>query len=157
MRVFICSYSWFSLAIPMDSVSSIFLHSDNLIHKFDLNAENCNMHISLPLLFNCPDANVQHGIILKDGNNNDSTKNKVILFSTAVESEKDISAEEIYPPPKIMSVMQFSLIFNGIFFYNRRGGAPNGSGAVEDKTTKELVLLLNPHQLVHNIQKELIT
>jgi len=151
MRVFICSYSWFSLAIPMDCVSSIFLHSDNLIQKIDINAENCNTHISLPLLFNCPDANVKHGIILKDGNNNnDSTENKVILFSTAVESEKDIAAEKIYPLPKIMSVMQFSLIFNGIYFYNRRGGP------VEDKTTNELVLLLNPHQLVKNIQKELI-
>jgi len=151
MKVFICSYSWFSLAIPMDSVSSIFLHSDNLNHKIDFNSENCNIHISLPLLFNCPDAEVRHGIILKDGNNNnDSMENRVILFSTAVESEKDLAAEKIFPLPKIMGVMQFSLIFSGIFF-NERGGA------VEDKTTKELVLLLNPHQLVHNIHKELIT
>jgi len=150
MRVFICSYSWFSLAIPMDCVSSIFLHSENLNHKFDFNTENCNIHISLPLLLNCPDADVQHGIILKDGNNNnDSTENKVILFSTAVESEKDLSSEKIYPLPKIMNVMQFSLIFNGIFFNNH-------IGQFADKTTKDIVLLLNPHQLVHNIHKELI-
>jgi hypothetical protein len=157
MRVFICSYSWFSLAIPMDCVSSIFLHSDNLIHKVDFNAENSNMHISLPLLLNCPDANVKHGIILKDGNNNDSTENKVILFSTAVESEKDISPEKIYPLPKILGVIQSSLIFSGIFFNNRGGAAPDGSGAGGDKNTKELILLLNPHQLVKNIHKELIT
>ncbi|GBU27274.1 hypothetical protein R84B8_00803 [Treponema sp. R8-4-B8] len=152
MRVFICSYSWFSLAIPMDCVSSIFLYQEKINHKIDFNAENCNIHISLPLLFNCPDANVQHGIILKDGNNNnDSMENRVILFSTAVESEKDLLTENIYPLPKIMSVMQFALIFNGIFFNNRHGGT------VEDKTTKELVLLLDPRQLVHNIHKELIT
>jgi len=150
MRVFICSYSWFSLAIPMDHVSSIFLHSENLIHKFDFNTENNNILISLPLLLDCPDANIQHGIILKDdNNNNDSIENKVILFSTAVESEKDISTEKIYPLPKILGVMQFSLIFNGIFFNNR-------SGASEDKNLKELILLLNPHQLVKNIQKELL-
>jgi len=151
MRVFICSYSWFSLAIPMDSVSSIFLHPNNINQKINFNAENSNTHISLPLLLNCPDANVKHGIILKDdSNNNDSMENKVILFSTALESEKNISAEKIYPLPKIMGVMQFALIFNGIYFNNGR------SGAVEDKTTKELVLLLNPRQLVNNIKKELI-
>jgi len=154
MRVFICSYSWFSLAIPMDHVSSIFLHSNNLNQKFDFITENCNTHISLPLLLNCPNENVKHGIILKDANNNndsnDSMENKVILFSTAVESEKDIPTDKIYPPPKIMDVMQFSLIFNGIFFYNRH------SGAVDDKTN-DIVLLLNPLQLVKNIHKELIT
>jgi len=150
MRVFICSYSWFSLAIPMDSVSSIFLYSDKINQKINFNAENSNTHISLPLLLNCPDVNVKHGIILKDGsNNNDSMENKVILFSTAVESEKDISSENIYPLPKIMGVMQFALIFNGIYFNSR-------NGAVEDKTIKELVLFLNPLQLVKNIQKELI-
>ena len=150
MRVFICSYSWFSLAIPMDHVSSIFLHSNNLNQKLNLNAENCSIHVSLPLLLNCPDENVKHGIILKDGdNNNDPSENKVILFSTAVESEKDIPADKIYPLPKIMDVMQFSLIFSGIFFYNLHGGA------VEDKTN-DIVLLLNPNQLVKNIKKELI-
>jgi len=150
MRVFICSYSWFSLAIPMDCVSSIFLHSDNLVQKFDFNAENGNMHISLPLLLNCPDVNVKHGIILKDEtNNNDSTENKVILFSTAVESEKDISPEKIYPLPKILGVIQSSHIFSGIFFINR-------GGAIDDMNTKELILLLNPCQLVKNIKKELI-
>ena len=155
MKVFICSYSWFSLAIPMDSVSSIFLHSNNVNQKFDFNTENRNTHISLPLLLNCPDQNVKHGIILKNGNNNndsnDSMENKVILFSTAVESEKDIPTENIYPPPKIMGVMQFSLFFSGIYFNKRQ------SGAVEDKTINELVLLLNPRQLVKSIQKELIT
>jgi len=150
MKVFICSYSWFSLAIPMDSVSSIYLHSNNLNQKISFNVENHNTHISLPLLLNCPDADVKHGIILKDGNNNDSMENKVILFSTAVESEKDISADNIYPLPKIMGVMQFSLIFNGIYFNNRHGGA------VDDKTN-DIVLLLNPLQLVKNIQEELIT
>jgi len=152
MKVFICSYSWFSLAIPMDSVSSIFLHPDNLTHKFDFNVENSDIYVSLPLLFNCPDAIVKHGIILKNGDNNDDSKeNKAILFSTAVESERDLAAERIYPLPKIISVTQFSFIFNGIFFNN------GDDGAVEDKTIKELVLLLNTRQLVHNIQKELIT
>jgi len=150
MRVFLCSYSWFSLAIPMEFVSSIFLHSDSLNQKIEFNAENRNTRVCLPMLFECPDANVKHGIILKNDNNNDLMENKVILFGTAVESEKDIPDESIYPVPKIMGVMRFSFIFDGIFFY-----ADNCNDA-ENNIKTELVLLLNPQKLVQNIQKELI-
>jgi hypothetical protein len=152
MRVFICSYSWFSLAIPMDFVSSIFLHSDNLNNKIQFDAENCNTYVSLPMLFDCPDVNVKHGIILKNGDNgNDSMENKVILLSTEVESEKDIPAENIYPLPRIIGVTRFSHIFNGIFFYTGH------CDSLDKKITRDIVLLLNPRQLVQNIQKELIS
>jgi hypothetical protein len=141
----------------MDFISSIFLHSGNLNNKIHFNAENRNTYVSLPLLFDCPDVNVRHGIILKDGgNDNDIMENKVILLSAEVESEKDIPAENIYPLPKIMGVMRVSLIFNGIFFITRHCEGVDNT-ATGKRVLRELVLLLNPEQLVQNIQKELIS
>jgi hypothetical protein len=148
MKVFICSYSCFSLAIPMDFVSSIFLHSDNLNKKIHYTSENGDMYISLPLLLECPDVNIKHGIILR--NDNDSQKNKVILLSAEVEREKEIPDENFFHLPKIMGLLRFSQIFNGIFFHNRR----HDEG--DNKSINELGLLLNPEHLVQTIQKELI-
>jgi len=150
MRVFLCSYSLFSLAIPTDFISSIFLHQENLNQKIEFNTENNNTRVSLPLLFECPDSNVKHGIIIKNDADNDSTENRFILFGTAVESEMDIPAESIFPLPNIMGVMQFSFVFDGICFFT--GNSNEG----ENKINNELVLLLNPQKLVQNIQKELI-
>jgi hypothetical protein len=149
MKVFTCSYSCFSLAIPMDFVSSIFLHSDNSNNKIHYTAENGDMYISLPMLFDCPNINIKHGVILRN-NNNDSQENKVILLSAEVERERDIPAENFYQVPKIMSLLRFSKIFNGIFFHIRSHDESN------NKLIKELGLLLDPQQLVQNIQKELI-
>jgi len=150
MRVFLCSYSWFLLAIPTDFISSIFLYQENLNQKIEFNAENRNTSVCLPLLFDCPDSNVKHGIIIKNDTDNDSTENRFVLFGTAVESERDIPAESIFPVPKIMGVMQFSFIFDGICFFT------DNSNEGENKINNELVLLLNPQKLIQNIQKELI-
>jgi len=141
MRVFISSYKLFSLAIPIRFVSSIFINYDNSNYKIFHNHENHNTYISLPLLFNCPQ-DMRHGIVLKNGNTEDSQmENKTILLGAQVENEINIPSDNIYPLPKILNVMQFSFIFSGISF---------------NKSSAYPILLLNPEHLVQNIQKDLI-
>jgi hypothetical protein len=137
------------VAIPMDFVSSIFIFSDNSKDKIHYTAENGDIYISLPLLLECPDVSIRHGIILR--NDDDSQEKKVILLSAEVEREKEIPDENFFHVPKIMSLLRFSQIFNSMFFHTRRYDESN------DKTTNELGLLLNPHQLVQTIQKESIS
>lgn len=134
MRVFLCSYGIFSLAIPMDFVSSIFIFADRIEKKIQHNAEDGNTYISLPLVFNCQQIDVQHGIIMKYGS---ETEDKIILLSSRIESEKEIMREYFHPIPKALAVMQFSYIFSGIFF-----------------NAKDMILLLNPEHLIQHIQKE---
>jgi hypothetical protein len=146
MKVFICSYSRFSLAIPMDFVSSIFLHSDNSNNKISYTAENGDIYISLPMFLECPDVNIKHGIILR--NDNDPQEKKVILLSAEVEREKEIPQEYFFQAPKIMSLLKFSQIFSSMFFHTRRHDES------DNKAINELALLLNPQRLIQNIQKE---
>ncbi|MCL2210299.1 MAG: hypothetical protein FWB95_00060 [Treponema sp.] len=142
MRVFISSYNWFSLAIPIRFVSSIFINPDKSDYKIFYNHENRNTYISLPLLLNCPQENIRHGIILKNGEANDNQmENRVILLGAEIENESDIPSDSFYPVPKTFNVMQFSFVFSGISFNKLTGG---------------IVLLLDPEHLVQNIQKELI-
>jgi len=144
MRVFMCSYSGFSLAIPMSAVSSIFIYNEKADFKYHYNSENRNTYISLPVLFNCPFSRAYHGIILKFGEtDNEVAEDKIILLSTEIEKEKEIPSNRLYSIPKVFCYMQFSSIFKGIFF--------NSNSSADD-----LTLLLNPEQLVQNIQKEII-
>jgi len=154
MKVFLCSYNNFSLAIPMDLVSSIMLykkHSDKICYI----AENNNTYISLPLFFNFPSLNIYHGIILKDNknDNSDDLNNKIILLSTEIESETEIPNNNIFPIQKSLKVQTlfaltteisqkavFSDIFNGLFFIKNN-----------------LVLLLNPLSLIQIIKKEFLS
>jgi len=148
MRVFISSYRIFTLAIPIEYVSSIFTNAENSEYKIIYNHENKNTYVSLPKLFNCPQAAVRHGIVLKNigGNNDkmsvmdDSLENKTILLGAAVENESEINCESIYPVPKTLNLMEFFFIFSGMTF--------NKSG--------DLVLLLDPNHLLNNIKKELL-
>jgi len=139
MRVFICSYSGFSLAIPMDVVSSIFIFNDKIEGKVHYNTENRNTYISLPHVFNCPVYNNHHGIIIKYGNTEHETEDRIILVSSEIESEKEIQAEVFYPIPKTLGVFKFSQFFSGILF-NKQSG--------------KMILLLNTEHLIQNIKKE---
>jgi len=142
MRVFICSYRSFSLAIPMESVSSIFLYRDNTNEKFFYDQEKRNTYISLTGLFNCHDLILHHGIILKDNNQDaDLMEDKMILLSTEIEREKEIPGDKFFPVPKCLGVFQFSSVFKGIFYSISAG---------------KIILLLNPEQLVQNIKKEIL-
>lgn len=126
MRVFLSVFSYFSLAIPNNYISSIMIFRQK-------NQEDNNIkYVSLPRLFNIPDENIKHGIILKNSN--------IILLTAKVECETDIRQENIYPPPKTLGNMQFSHFFSGILFNN---------------TEKDLILLLNTQNLIKYIEKDL--
>jgi hypothetical protein len=146
MRVFMSAFENFSLAIPIDSVSSITLYQESAAKAVEFKKKNGNTYISLPLLFDLPQALIRHGIILKDGKdedmeNNSVIENKNILLTTEIEREIEIPEKIIYPVPKTLKVMRFSFLFNGIVFYSLIGRAE-----------EELVLVFNPEKLVKNIK-----
>jgi len=155
MRVFICLYNGFSLAIPMDFVSSIFIFNDNADYKFRYDNEKRNTYISLPSLFDSPVSKIHHGIILKneiyEDNEYDTFENRVILLSTEIDREREIPSDKFYSIPKTLGIIKFASIFAGIFFYPRK----NRNNTVSDISAGDMVLLLNPQQLVQNIQKEM--
>jgi len=147
MKVFLCSYNGFSLAVPMDKVSSIMLLTEDNNYKtlMYFNNENGNTYISLPMLFNCPSLNMKHGIILKNSDSDNDTviKDKTILLTTEIECESEISDDKILTIPKTLNVFEFSQFFSGILFYRR-----------QPKTSESLILLLNPELMVQKINKE---
>jgi hypothetical protein len=157
MRVFICAYGSFSVAIPMSSVSSLTLLSDTFIQEkvIEYNSENRNTYISLPLLFDLSRINIRHGIALKnpgevsceDAPLEDYTENRTVLLSTEVECEKEIPDEEIYPIPKILNFTRFSGLFSGI----KLSHSQNSVSFVND--FENLILLLNLEQLIHQTER----
>ncbi|MCL2719828.1 MAG: hypothetical protein FWD47_00620 [Treponema sp.] len=153
MRVFLCSYadSGFSLAIPMENISSVFLLSKEDL-KFNQqtfsdgsfiynNTENNNVYVSLPVIFDCSNANVRHGIILNKINDEN-----IVLFTTEIDSEVEIPDGNFYSLPKAFSTLLFSDIFNGFLFNFEYTNKSNG----------DLILLLNPNQLIQYVKKEKI-
>jgi len=152
MKVFLCSYSGFSLAIPMDFVSSIFLFKDNMEKAIEYNTENRNTYISLPMIFNCPSLKVRHGVVLKTQDNNDVIEDKIILLTTEIEGEEEIQQDTYYPIPKSLEIMQFSHFFGGIFFKSRQNRETSVSGILAEA----LGLLLNTEPLLQNLQKEIL-
>jgi len=136
MRVFLCPYGGFSLAIPMDAVLSVTLHHKKTEETVEVNQENLNTYISLPLLLNCAGGEPRHGIILKDGDD-ERLEKKTVLLTYEIESEIELAQNKIYPLPESFSAMKFSQYFMGMVF------------------SKELILLLNPEQTVQNIKKEI--
>jgi len=150
MRVFLCPYSGFSLAIPMDTVLSVTLQSRKTEKTVEYNRENSNTYISLPLLFNCVLSDARHGIILKDGND-EQFENKIILLTYEIESETELPVNKIYPVPRALTVMKFSRFFDGIVFSHRY----QREKTVCDIHAEDLILLLNPEHIVQKIKKEL--
>jgi len=146
MRVFLCPYGGFSLAIPMDAVLSVTLHQKKTEETVELNPENLNTYISLPLLLNCAGPEPRHGIFLKDGND-ERLEKKTVLLTYEIECEIELAKNQIYPLPGSFSAMKFSRFFLGLVFSN-----------VEKKTdginSQELILLLNPEYIAQNIKKE---
>ena len=152
MRVFLCSFENFSLAVPINYISSIVLFQGNQDVAVEYDDRFFNTYISLPILFNFPLAKTKHGIILKnhddekDNIDDDSLmQNRSILLTTEIINEADIPDEKIFSVPKILNIMQFSFFINGIVFDIEKAGISN----------RDMVLLLNPDQLVKNIHKEL--
>ena len=152
MRVFLCSFAGFSVAIPASAVSSLMLYTNKAAQTVEYNPQNNNTFVALPLLFRRPLASIRHGIILKNGHDeecNDTVENKIILLTTEVECETEIQPEEIYPLPKAFNVFRFSALFSGILFDSHL----RKKRAVSDAQGRDNpVLLLNPEQLVQNIK-----
>ena len=104
----------------MRSISSLFIYTEQAGQTGERNQENGNTYISLPRLFDLPSVNIRHGIILKNGGeendieHNKAAENKFILLTTEVECETEIPGEEIYPIPKALGGMRFSALFSGI-------------------------------------------
>ena len=154
MHIFLCSYGNFSLAIPMDYVSSIYLSAKKNDRIIDYDSKNRNTYFSLPMFFKIDDERTCHGIVLKkDGKagNFDSNENedRIILISTEILSEKEIPAENFRPVPGALALYSNVSLFNGMFFISHN--------VTEKDTAEDLVLLLNPEQLVKTIKKELNT
>jgi len=143
MRVFLCPYDGFSLAIPMDAVLSITLHFKTPEKIVELNPENLNTYVSLPLLLNCNEREQRHGIILKDGDD-ERLEEKTVLLTYEIESEIELAQNKIYPLPGSFSAMKFSQFFMGIVFSD-----------IHHRKETEPVLLLNCERVVQNIKKEL--
>ena len=150
MRVFLCPYEGFSLAVPMDIVLSVTINRKNPEKTVEYNQENQNTYISLPLLFNCANNNVRHGIILKDGNN-DKPENKFVLLTYEIESEAELSLNKIYPLPEILAAMKFSRFFRGLVFSN----CVNREKKTRDTHSQQLILLVDSEHIVQNIKREL--
>ena len=153
MRVFLCAFAGFSLAIPMRSVSSMMLHEKKAKQLLEYDRETHLTYVSLPILFGLPLENTRHGLILKNSENEDidTKENKTILLTTEVECETEIPDKKIYPLPKAFGAMQFSLLFSGIQF----DPEPNRQRAVTDNSNTpadSLVLLLDIEQLIQRIQ-----
>ena len=107
MRVFLCAFAGFSLAIPMRSVSSIALYGEESPEV---------ARVTLQRLFNLPEENIRHSVFLRGSDEDDShsTENKVTLLTSEVECEAEIPDEEIFPLPKILEGTRFSMFFSGI-------------------------------------------
>ena len=151
MRVFLCSFGYFSVAIPMNSVSSLALHDDKTLKasvsdegEAGVNyRENRNTYVPLPQLFNLPPGNIRHNITLKEPNTEDSSKGRTVLLIPEVECETEIPDDKIFPLPKALGGTRFSELFSGIQF-DSRPAASSGS----------LILMLSGKQLIQSTQKE---
>jgi hypothetical protein len=142
MRVFLCAFKGFSIAIPMDSIASVALHASESTEYGETGGETA---ISLPELFNLSEELIRHIIILKPlgGEDKYTEGNNIILLTTEIECEIDISDQRIFPLPKALSATRFSALFTGIQFnthqlLGRAGG---------------MILLLNCEELNRFTQK----
>jgi len=142
MRVFLCAFEGFSIAIPMVSVAYVALHASE---STDYGGEG-KVTISLPRLFNLSEELIRHIIVLKKpGSETNYTDEKnITLFTTEIEREIDIPDEQIFPLPKALSATRFSILFSGIQF---------NSHQLSD-TAGGLVFLLNYEELSRYAQKE---
>ncbi|MCL2265142.1 MAG: hypothetical protein FWC22_03770 [Treponema sp.] len=151
MRTFLCSYGNFSLAIPMNSVLSIYLSPDKNKNLVNYDSKNRNTYISLPVFFNYKNDNVCHGIILKsndtcEDSDPEAVEDKIILLSTEIIREKEIPSGNFFPLPKTLSFCSNFSIFKGMLFLSHNNTVK--------KAAEDLILLLNTEQLVQIICKE---
>jgi hypothetical protein len=132
MRVFLSAFSGFTLAFPMNAVGAMMLYKQKTEEAVHYDQENRSTYVSLPRLFNLPDDDVYHGIILREW---DSKANKVVLLTTEVKRDIEIPDDQFYPIPEALGDLRFSEMFSAIHFSDNP------------------VLLLNIEKLVQSVQK----
>ena len=153
MRVFLCSFDDFYIAIPMDSILALTLQTEKEAevllasesNAVNYNQEDRNTYVSLPRLFDVPVKKIRHSIIMKNFDNidDDAIKNKTILYIPEVECETEIPDEEIYPIQTTFNNTLFSTLFSGIQFDSRPAIAGIGGNPV---------LFLNTEELIQSVQ-----
>ena len=153
MRVFLCSFGDFYIAIPMGAVLALALQPEKEAEALlasesnavNYNPENRNTYVSLPRLFNVPVKKIQHSIIMKtiDSDDDDAIKNKTILYIPEVECETEIPDDEIFPIQGTFNGTLFFTLFSGIQFDSRPAASSTGGNPV---------LFLNPEQLIKSVQ-----
>jgi len=149
MKVFICAFGGFYVAIPMSSVASLTDLKGGQTVVGDVvtrrDTESGETYVSLPLLFNLPQEKLRHGIVLKspdDSNDGPDAGGKIVLLSTEVVNTSDIPEEKIHPVPRALSRTRFSEIFCGM--------------QCDAESTRDagLVILMNPELLVRYARQD---
>jgi hypothetical protein len=118
MRYFLCTFDYFSLGIPEDSVASIMIYSEPIaeaVHR----GEGEDVFFSLPHFFALRDTTIRHGIVLKSLNqegeeNHEGPRN--VLLVRSVEREMTIAPGDIYPLPELLLAPGKFPFFTGISF-----------------------------------------
>jgi len=144
MKVFICAYGGFYVAIPMSSVASLTDLKDRQVVRRDAvverDAESGDTYVSLPMLFDLPQEKLRHGIVLQtDG---DDGGGKIVLLSTEVINTTEIPGEKIHPIPKSLNGTRFSGLFSGM------------QCAAEATRDAGLVILLDTERLIGYVRRE---
>jgi len=146
MRVFLCAFGDFALAIPMSCVSALTNLSANTAQREAVahDGENGNTYISLPKLFGLPPENIRHGVVMNrpDGETGGGDKNKTVLLSPEIVREIDIPDEQIFPLPKVLDGTHFSELFSGVQL-------------AEKPVLLNPVLVLDPERLARYVKKEI--
>jgi len=165
MRVFVCAFEGFNVAVPMPSVASLANISDlgrgigTQRSAMAREKKSGNIYVSLPLLFGFTQENLRHGIILKNPESADdaaddtvastaantaasAAENKIILLSSEIVSSIEIQEEEIRPIPNALRATKFYKLFSGIICTGAAGGAG-------------IILILNPQRLAPRAVRKL--
>ncbi|MCL2193182.1 MAG: hypothetical protein FWB78_07290 [Treponema sp.] len=140
MKVFICAFSGFYVAIPMSSVASL-TDLTTTVQGAVITRCDADTHVSLPLLFNLPQEKLRHGIVLKNPDDHVG-ESKLVLLSTEVVNTSEIPDEKMYPIPRVLNGTQFATMFSGM------------QCAAEATRDAGLVILLDPDRLIQYARQE---
>ena len=147
MKVFVCAFGGFYVAIPMGAVASLADLADRRVMRpggaVVRDEESADIHVSLPMLFELPLEKPRHGIVLKNPEEGEGG-GRVVLLSTEVVNADEIPDEKIHPIPKSLNGTRFSWLFRGMRC---------ATGTARDAG---LVVLLDTERLIDHARREVI-
>jgi hypothetical protein len=123
MRFFLCPFGDFELGIPAEAAESLLVYNagadragseagKTVVHD----EETGDVYFFLPRYFGLSEQEVHHGIVLKDPDRIDDSRNRKIFLVTTVEKIEDIPSGDIQKLPGILKGMEGSSFFTGIRF-----------------------------------------